>query len=99
MIVEDIYKKVLNVVEAEITLPDDWLLGSKTEDATDARYILCEQLHLFGLSSMQIQCVTGLKKSTVNKMLAGVSERILRRKVTGLWWLQIDYILQGTKGG
>lgn len=94
MIVNEIYDKVLQVVESEIQLPGNWMSESKTEDATDARYILCECLRKYGLSSVQIQLATGLKKSTVNKMLAGISERIGRRKVTRLWWLQISHRLE-----
>ena len=94
MITDDIYSKVISVVESEITLPSNWLLESKTEDATDARYILCGCMHKRGLSSVQIQRLTGLKKSTVNKMIAGISERVGRREVTRLWWLQISHILE-----
>lgn len=94
MITEEIYSKVLAIVEAEIALPDNWLHGSKTEDATDARHILCDYLKKQGLSSVQIQSVTGLKKSTVNKLLAGIAERIGRRSITKSWWLQIGYKLK-----
>lgn len=89
MITTTIYENVLSAVESEIELPEGWVTGCKTEDATDARYILCGYLHQQGLSSLQIQQRTGLKKSTVNKILAGVKERIERRKMTKIWWLQI----------
>ena len=91
MITHDTYKKVMAAVESEIALAEGWLLGSKTEDATDARYILCGMLKRHGLSSAQIQQVTGLRKSTVNKMLAGLEERLDRRSITRRWWLQIDH--------
>lgn len=94
MITEDVYIKVIDAVESEIKLPENWLHGSKTEDATDARYILCDYLSKKGLSSSQIQSATGLKKSTVNKLLAGISERVARRSITRSWWLQIGSKLQ-----
>lgn len=94
MITDAIYRKVLDAVESEIPLPDGWLSKSKTEDATDSRYILCSCLHNHGLSSVQIQRLTGLKKSTVNKMIAGITDRLDRREITRLWWLQISHILE-----
>ena len=94
MITDAIYRKVLDAVESEIPLPDGWLSDSKTEDATDSRYILCSCLHNHGLSSVQIQRLTGLKKSTVNKMIAGITDRLDRREITRLWWLQISHILE-----
>lgn len=90
MIVSVIYDDVVKAVEQEIHLPYGWLLHSKTEDATDARYILCGLLHCCGLSSYHIQNVTGLKKSTVNKILASYKERLDRRKIAKIWWLQIE---------
>lgn len=94
MITDEIYNKVVEAVESEITLPPNWILESKTEDATDARYILCDCLRKQGLSSAQIQFLTGLKKSTVNIMLAGIMDRVGRRKVTHIWWLQIGRRLE-----
>lgn len=99
MITETIYNEVLNAVESEIKLPEGWIVGSKTEDATDARYILCALLKTYGLSSAQIQKVTGLRKSTVNKILASYKDRIHRRKITHLWWLQIDRKLNAESKG
>lgn len=89
MITKSIYEKVLNAVESEIQLPDGWIGSSKTEDATDARHILCGYLFKYGMSSAQIQQCTGLKKSTVNKLLAGLNTRLSRRRMTYVWWLQI----------
>lgn len=89
MIVREIYETVLEVVESEIALPDGWLHGSKTEDATDARSILCNYLRIYGLSSAQIQLMTGLKKSSVNLILSGLDDRKKRRDITMKWWLQI----------
>lgn len=80
---------VLDAVESEIDLPEGWINGSKTEDATDARHILCGYLFKNGMSSAQIQQCTGLKKSTVNKLLAGLNARLSRRRMTYVWWLQI----------
>lgn len=94
MITRDTYEKVLSAVEEEISLPCGWLLGSKTEDATDARYILCHYLQACGMSSAQIQRITGLRKSTVNIMLAKGKERMERRRITYLWWLQIGRRLE-----
>lgn len=93
MITELIYKRVYDAVQSEIKLSDNWVTESKTEDATDARYILCGYLRQSGLSSLQIQQLTGLRKSTVNKILAGVKDRIGRRKITKIWWLQIGHKL------
>lgn len=99
MITDEIYKDVLKAVESEIELHDGWITGSKTEDATDARYILCGFLHQQGLSSSQIQQMTGLKKSTVNKILSGVRERMERRKMAKIWWLLIERKLNAKGNG
>ena len=40
MYTKDIYDKVIKVIEEEIPLPDGWLHGRETEDATDARSFL-----------------------------------------------------------
>ena len=98
MILKTIYEAVLVAVESEIQLPDNWILSSKSEDSTDARYILCGMLHEQGMSSHQIQQMTGLKKSTVNKMLASINERLDRRKMTKIWWLQIERKLNAKDG-
>ena len=99
MILKTIYDAVLVAVESEIQLPDNWILSSKSEDSTDARYILCGILHEQGLSSHQIQQMTGLRKSTVNKMLASINERLDRRKITKVWWLQIGRKLNANEDG
>ena len=98
MITEKIYGMVKEVVESEIQLPKGWLNGSKTEDATDARHILCGYLYKYGMSSAQIQQATGLKKSTVNKLLANVNGRLSRRRITYVWWLQIGNELNARYG-
>ena len=98
MITDTTYRQVLEAVEEEISLPRGWLLGSKTEDATDARYILCHYLNACGMSSAQIQAATGLRKSTVNIMLAKGKGRMGRRRITYLWWLQIGRRLEGLTG-
>lgn len=98
MITQSIYEMVKETVENEIQLPDGWIGGSKTEDATDARHILCGFLCKYGLSSAQIQQMTGLKKSTVNKLLAGLSTRLSRRRITYVWWLQIGNELNARYG-
>ena len=73
-------------------------MSSKTEDSTDARHILCGYLYKYGMSSAQIQKATGLKKSTVNKLLAGLNVRLARRRITYVWWLQIGNKLTANYG-
>ena len=89
MYTQDVYDKVIKVIEEEIRLPDGWLHGSKTEDSTDARCFLCHYLAEAGLSSAQIQQLSGLKKSCVNKHIAEFGHRVRRRSVTWNWRLQI----------
>lgn len=98
MITSAIYSAILEAVESEIQLPDGWIGGSKTEDATDARHILCGYLFKHGMSSAQIQQCTGLKKSTVNKLLAGLNARLSRRRMTYVWWLQVERKLNARYG-
>ena len=90
MYTKDIYDKVIIVIEEEIPLPEGWILGSKTEDATDARCFLCHYLNEAGLSSAHIQLLTGLCKSAVNRHIADFQIRVRRRSVTYNWRLQID---------
>lgn len=94
MYTKDVYDNVIHVIEEEIPLPEGWLHGRKTEDATDARCFLCHYLANAGLSSAQIQELTGLKKSTVNKHIAEFQNRVNMRNVTRNWRLQIDRRLE-----
>lgn len=93
MIVEELYKDIMNVVCETTGVSESDILHNNREECADARYLLVFFLFESGMYPSQIAAHIHKTKRAVNYMISNFHERMESGKMMRIYWDDIKNLL------